>query len=130
MCFKIDLCDPKPHIAEEDMPVWKVVVCLDDEDNEFTGPYYSLLTYKEGCPSPPIKMKPEYDEINEGYHCLTDEDSAFLFKIKIIEEDVKYPMNKLRTFAIKRFVIPKGATYYRNMFYRECVASQIIMRKE
>jgi hypothetical protein len=128
MCFMISYRDPEPHIADFDIPVWKVVVCLNDV--EYTGPYYGGLIYYEGHPSPRVELDPHYGQIDEGYHCFTNVDMAHYKMEEIIDECNEYPINQPRTFAVKRFIIPTGAIYYIDRIGEECVASQVVMKEE
>lgn len=108
MCFYIHEKFPKPLIAKKDIVCWKVG---EVKAGLFAPEWHLNFFYREGKRKRKVRLEVERAEISRGYHSYTTRAHA---EILSMAQDVG------------KFIIPKGATYYKNPDEKEYVSNTII----
>jgi hypothetical protein len=115
MCFLIDTKYPSEKIAEQDIRCWKIVLKMDD----CCRPQYKTwdCRYEKGKLASKVSLTFTDEYIYEGYHSYSDRETAL--------EELSTCVDACS--VIRRFVIPKGTTYYYNADKKQYVSECIKM---
>lgn len=115
---------PEIKIAEEDIPVWKVVYKIEDISKRCKSYYYDYIYRENICEHTPIAFKTlgNLFKGEGGFHSYSDELKG-MYTLRGINVNRKFtPFTYITLFdypkepnlKMAKFFIPKGAQYMKN----------------